>query len=135
MVNINTALPTTIATPFHPPTEALHHDNMIQPIIPKTEIIASYTRLRKEEKQAQLTDQSRTIVQDQEQEGNATAQQQSMAEQRRLNFYATRANTEGDNESQELLIIKDAKLTISVIQARYNRAVTPIAEPTIELQL
>ena len=64
MVNINAALPTSIAVPFHPPTEALQHDNLIKPVIPKTEVIASYTKLRDDEDRATFSDQARDIIQD-----------------------------------------------------------------------
>ncbi len=64
MANINAALPTAIAVPFHPPTEALQHDNLIKPVIPKTEIISSYTKLRDDEDNAQFSTQARHIIQD-----------------------------------------------------------------------
>ena len=138
MVNINTALPTVIATPFHPPTEALQHDNLIKPIIPRTEVITSYTKLREDEHRAQFSDQTRTIIQDENErssDSNEQSQQQSKAEQQRLNFFARRVMLEGDSEVKELVKSNDFKLAISVIQAKYNRAVTPIPEPTIDYQL
>lgn len=137
MANINAALPTAIAVPFHPPTEALQHDNLIRPVIPKTEIIASYTKLREDEKQAPFFDQVRSIIQDENEQSRDSEQrqQQSMAEQRRLNLFAKRTTPEGDNESKALQIIKDFKLTLSIIEERYNQAVTPIADPCIDYLL
>lgn len=136
MVNINTALPTAIATPFQPPTEALHHDNLIKPVIPKTEVIASYTKLREDEKNPRFSSQLREIIQD-ENEGadNAETEQQSTAEQRRLNFFAKRSKTVSENESKALVIVKDFKLAILIIQDKYKRAVNPIPDPSIDYAL
>ncbi len=134
MVNINAALPTTIAVPFHPPTEALQHDNLIKPVIPKTEVIASYTKLREDEDNPQFSSQARDIIQDEnEQRGRSESeQQQSAAEQRRLSFFAKRSELDSDNESKALVIVKDFKLAISVIQEKYQRAVSPIPDPSID---
>ena len=132
MVNINTALPPAIAAPFHPAAEALQRENQIKPIIPKTEVIASYAKIRADQEQAQLSGQTRTIIQDEnERHSDSPEQQLSHAQQRRLNFFATRDETEGGNEQKELVKMKDFKLTISVIQEKYNSAVTPIPEPAI----
>lgn len=138
MVNINTALPTVIAPAFHPPTEALHHDNLIKPIIPKTEVIASYAQIREDQEQETFSNQPRSIVQDENGQNSESAeqdQQQSKAEQQRLHFFAKRALVEEGNEVKELVIKKDFKLTISVIQQRYNSAVTPIPDPMVDFQL
>ena len=134
MVNINAALPTTIAVPFHPPTEALQHDNLIKPVIPKTEIIASYSKLRGDEDQAQFSHQARTIIQDENEQSEQSAeqqQQQSNAETRRLKLFSKNSDTERESEEKALEIIKDFKLALSVIQEKYNRAVTPIADPSV----
>ncbi|GLS90824.1 hypothetical protein GCM10007916_18910 [Psychromonas marina] len=132
MVNINTALPPAIAAPFHPAAEALQRENQIKPIIPKTEVIASYAKIRADQERTQLSGQSRTIIQDEnEPHKESPEQQQSHAQQRRLNFFATKSNTEGSNEEKKLVRRDDFKLTISVIQERYNSAVTPMPEPTI----
>lgn len=134
MVNINAALPTAIAVPFHPPTEALQHDNLIKPVIPKTEVIASYSKLREDDKNPRFSSQAREILQDESEQGKQSdaEQQQSTAEQRRLNFFAKRAELDSDNESKALEIVKDFKLAISVIQEKYNRAVSPIPDPTVD---
>ncbi|WP_022942756.1 hypothetical protein [Psychromonas hadalis] len=133
MVNINTALPAAIAVPFHPPTEALRHDNLIKPVIPKTEMIASYTKLREDEKRTPFSKQARDIIQDENEAKRETQerQQQSTAEQRRLNFFVKRATKEEKNKSKALVIMKDLKLAISVIQEKYKRAVSPIPDPAI----
>ncbi|MCP5079632.1 MAG: hypothetical protein GY951_16460 [Psychromonas sp.] len=134
MVNINAALPTTIAVPFHPPTEALQHDNLIKPVIPKTEVIASYTKLREDEDNPQFSSQARDIIQDEnEQRGRSESeQQQSAAEQRRLSFFAKRSELDSDIESKALVIVKEFKLAISVIQEKYQRAVSPIPDTSID---
>ena len=134
MVNINAALPTTIAVPFHPPTEALQHDNLIKPVIPKTEIIASYSKLRGDEDQAQFSHQTRTIIQDENEQSEQSAeqqQQQSNAETRRLKLFSKNSDTERECEEKALEIIKDFKLALSVIQEKYKLAVTPIADPSV----
>jgi len=132
MVNINTALPTAIATPFHPATEALHHDNLIKPVIPKTEVIASYTKLREDEKNPSFSSQSREIVQDESKQGNNPENRQLLvARSRRLNFFTKKSGDDPENESKALVIVKDFKLTISVIQGKYNSAVSPIPEPIV----
>ena len=133
MVNINTALPTSIAVPFHPPTEALQHDNLIKPVIPKTEIIASYSKLRGDEDPPQFSNQARSIIQDEseQREQSAEQQQQSRAETRRLNLLSKNQQTERECEEKTLEILKDFKLALSVIQEKYNRAVTPIADPSV----
>ena len=138
MVNINTALPTTLTAAFHPASEALHHDNLTKPIIPKTEAIAQYTQLREDEEREGFSDQTRHILQDENQQDNSAdeqEQQQSMAEQQRLRFFAKRSLTEEVNEAKELVVVKDFKLTLAVIQERYNNAVTPTPNPTVDCQL
>lgn len=134
MANINAALPPAIAVPFHPPTEALQHDNVIKPVIPKTEIIASYSKLREDQERAQISDQARAIIQDENEANGDNAeqqQQQSNAQQRRLRFFAQRSELGGDSETKQLQVVTDYQLALSIIQERYNSAVTPIPEPTI----
>lgn len=134
MANINAALPTAIAIPFHPATEALQRENLIRPVIPKTEVIASYAKLRKDEDNPQFSSQTREFIQDEneQQRKQDREQYQTTAEHRRLNFFAKRAELEGENESKALFIMKDVQLSISVIQEKYNNAVSPIADPTID---
>jgi len=137
MANINAALPTAISIPFHPPTEALQHDNLIKPVIPKTEIIASYSKLREDEQRNPFFSQARSITQDENEQSSETEQQQqqSAAEQRRLNFFRKVAEKERDNDTKALQIIKDFKLILAVIEERYRGAVTPFPEPRFYYQL
>jgi hypothetical protein len=138
MANINAALPTAIAIPFHPPTEALQHDNLIKPVIPKTEIIGSYTKLRDDQDRSQVSDQARTILQDENEthsDSEDQQQQQSNAEKRRLNFFANRREVGAEYEDKALQINNDFQLALSVIQEKYNNAVTPIPDPTINYLL
>ena len=134
MANINAALPTSIAVPFHPPTEALQQDNLIKPVIPKTEVIGAYAKLRGEEGHTPFSDQSRSIIQDESEQNNPSAeqqQQQSNAESRRLKLFSNNSDTERDSEEKVLQVMINFKLAISVIQEKYNRAVTPIPEANI----
>lgn len=134
MVNINTALPAAIAVPFHPPTEALQHDNLIKPVIPKTEVIVSYTKLREDEERTPFSKQARDIIQDENETKRKTQEQlmQFKATHRRLNFFAKRAEIEEENKSKALIIMKDVKLAILVIQEKYKRAVSPIPDYVID---
>jgi len=137
MANINAALPPIIATPFHPSVEALHHDNLVKPVIPKTEVIASYAKLREDEKGSPFSDQARSIVQDESEERPETEQQQqkSAAEQRRLTFFSRLPEQEENNGSKALEIIKDFKLALAVIEKRYNSSVTPFPDPEFDFLL
>ncbi|PKF60269.1 hypothetical protein CW745_16040 [Psychromonas sp. psych-6C06] len=140
MVNINAALPTTIATPFHPPTESLQRDNLIKPVIPKTEVIASYTKLRDQEEKAQFSEEGRSIIQDENEPTDSEAnkehqQQQFAAQNRRLKFFAKNSEEKQGSEAKALQIVQDLKLTISVIQEKYKRAVSPLPDPTIKYAL
>jgi len=143
MANINAALPTSIAIPFHPPTETLHHDNLVKPVIPKAEIIASYTKLREDGKEGAFSGQAHSIIQDDnnqnsDEEKNADQQQQqqqSTAEQRRLKLFRQLAGREEINESYALDRIMDFKLVLTVIDERYKSAVTPIPESNVDFLL
>lgn len=135
MVNINTHLPPAVALSFHPPTEGLQHDNLIKPVIPKTEIISSYTKLRGDQSLTQFSDQMRSIIQDEGgQSADESGHQESSAQQRRSQFFARRkdllASALACSDAQ-LAGIKDFKQVISVIQARYKNAVSPLPEPLI----
>lgn len=135
MVNINAYLPSAAAVPFHPPTEALQHDNLIKPIIPKTEIVSSYTKMRDDESRTQFSDQARKIIQDESRQSpDESGHQESSAQQRRDQFFARRKNrlaSTSDRGDIQLAVIKDFKQVISVIQARYKNAVRPFPEPHI----
>ncbi|MEI6896529.1 MAG: hypothetical protein V5786_03385 [Psychromonas sp.] len=136
MVNIIAAIPPAIGAPFHPPTEALQHDNLIKPIIPKTEVIASYTKLRDDDETPRFSSQMHSIVQDENEQMNENEeqqqQQQTNAEQRRLNFFSKKGRVEDYHESKELEIMQNFGLSILVIQGKYNSAVRPILDPTID---
>ena len=133
MVNINAVLPSAIATPFHPPTENLQHDNLIKPVIPKTDIISSYTKMRKDDHNNPFSDQARTIVQDESgSKEQSASQQQSAPNKRRSLFFAKRGElSEADKGSAQLAGIKDFKRVISVIQERYKNAVNPLPDPLV----
>lgn len=133
MVNINAILPPAIAAPFHPPTENLQRDNLIKPVIPKTDIISSYTKMREDEHNAQFSDQARAIVQDESSsKEQSESQQQSAPDKRRSLFFARRSElSQADKGASQLAGIKDFKLVISVIQERYRKAVSPNPEPTV----
>ena len=136
MVNINAQLPAAIATPFHPPTESLQRDNALKPIIPKTEIISSYTKMRDDEARSQFSTHMRTIIQDDSQQTSEHRSQQeppSSSEQKRARFFARRgALSEAKKGAQEIGSIEDFKVVGSVIQARYKSAVSPLPEPNID---
>ena len=133
MVNINAILPPAIAAPFHPPTENLQRDNLIKPVIPKTDIISSYTKMREDEHNAQFSDQARVIVQDESSsKEQSTSQQQPTPDKRRSLFFARRSGlSDADKGNSQLAGIKDFKRVISVIQERYRKAVSPYPEPTV----
>jgi hypothetical protein len=133
MANINAALPTAIAAPFHPATEALQQENLIRPVIPKTEVIGSYAKFREGQDNPQYSSHASTLIQDENKsQNNNNGEHQSRARQRRLNFFAKRNEQKEEYESKTLEIMSDFKLSISVIQEKYNRAVTPIADPSID---
>jgi hypothetical protein len=134
MANINAALPTAIAVPFHPATEALHHENLIRPVIPKPEVITPYAKFREGEDNPQFSAQAREFIQDENRHERSqnNEKNQVTAQQRRLSFFAKRRELERESESKALIIIKDFKLSVSVIQEKYNNAVNPISDPTID---
>lgn len=135
MVNINAHLPPTVAAAFHPPTEGLQHDNVIKPVIPKTEVIASYAKMRDDQQQAQISSQARDIIQENgSQKDEAAEQQESSSGKRRSDFFARRADqltTEPESSEKQLSEVEDFKLVVSVIQARYKSAVSPVPEPML----
>ncbi|MCW8994800.1 MAG: hypothetical protein OQK77_03190 [Psychromonas sp.] len=135
MANINAHLPSAVAAAFHPPTENLQHDNLIKPVIPKTEIIASYSKLRDEEHRSQFSAQAREIVQDKNQQtSDKPAHQNASLEQRRTHFFARRRKSftsDSDSGDEQAAAIKDFKEIISVIQTHYENAVRPLPTPTI----
>ena len=135
MANINAHLPPAVAAAFHPPTESLHRDNLIKPVIPKTALVSSYTKIRDNENRTQFSDQAHSIIQDEsKQREKESPQQESSLEKRRALFFARRRGLQffGSAKSDtQLLVVKDFKQAISVIQGRYKSAVRPLPEPTI----
>ena len=53
----------------------------------------------------------------------------------RLNSFANRAELGSDSDAKDLVLFSNFELALSVIQERYNNAVTPIPEPTLHYQL
>ena len=135
MANINAHLPPVIAAAFHPPTENLQHDNLIKPVIPKTEIISSYTKLRDDQERTQFSNQSRNIIQDESKQATTDeADQQSSSEQRRSFFFARRGShfvSKSESGEKSLAVINDVKDVLSVIDAHYKYAVNPFPDPVI----
>ena len=134
MANINAHLPSSIAASFHPPTENLQHDNLVKPAIPKTEIISSYTKLRDQES-LNFSASARNFIQD----GNKQADSKTgskASQQRRSYFFARRGRiSESENAAVSLTSIDDFKEVLTVIQARYKNAVSPLIEPVINYEI
>jgi len=133
MANINAHLPAALATPFHPPTENLQHDNALKQVIPKPEIISSYTKLRDEQGHSQYSTDSHHIIQVDDANTKSFDHEKS-AEHRRAQFFAHRIKKitrDAEPEDASLLIKGDFKKIMSVIEVRYKNAVTPIPEPSI----
>ena len=139
MANINAHLPPTIAVPFHPPTENLQYDNLIKPVIPKTEIISSYSKMRNEENRTQFSAQARQIIQDEgKQSMDEAGEQSSSSGQKRFQFFSRRGKDvvfESNNGNTQLGVLDDFKEVISVIQERYQNAVSPFPEPSVSLAI
>lgn len=135
MANINARLPSTLAAPFHPPTENLQHDNSIKPIIPKTEIISSYHKTRDEQGRNQFSTQARDIIQNENKpSADENSQHESSAQQSRTLFFARRRKelaAKPNSVEIQLAGVNDYAEVISVIQARYQKAVSPWPEPSV----
>lgn len=134
MANINAHLPAALATPFHPPTENLQHDNTLKQVIPKPEIISSYTKLRDEEDRSQYSTKSHHIIQADD-ANTESLDHEASAERRRAQFFAHRIKKITGNfeiEDASLLVKGDFKKIMSVIEVRYKNAVTPLSEPNIQ---
>ena len=138
MANINAHLPASIAAAFHPPTENLLHDNLVRPVIPKPEIISSYTKLHEDHEHAQLSSQSRHIIQEDDKHKHQDDYQESSSDKRRNQFFIRREKalvSEPEIDAEELGSKQDFERTISVIQARYNDSVHPFPNPTISFSI
>ncbi len=134
MANINAYLPSAIAIPFHPATEAMQHDNVMRPIIPKTQLISAYTKLRDEQESAHSTPSKQTIVQLEEakKEDKQLSFEQIKAEKRRVLFFSRRERlTEFDKGDKNLDKKYDFKRVRTVILACYHNAVNPYSEATV----
>lgn len=133
MANINAILPSAIATPFHPPTEALHHDNLIKPIIPKSEVIIPYSKFREDQDEEQFSRQSRSVIQiDNNEQQEQYQEAKSSVLNRRVNFFGRRSElSQHEIEEKKLEAVTDLKKSKLVIEARYHDAVNPFPEPSI----
>jgi len=138
MANINAHLPSSIAVAFHPPTENLLHDNLVRPVIPKPEIISSYTKFHEDHEHTQLSAQSRNIIQEDDKHKQQDEYQESSSDKKRSQFFMARKELltpESDGQDITLESKKDFKEVISVIQARYNDSVHPFPNPTISFAI
>lgn len=133
MVNINAQLPSAVAIPFHPAAESIHSENANKPVIPKTEIISSYQKLRDEQDRNQLSNDARQIIQDvSEQTSEQPEKQQDSPQHKRTRFFALRGKlAEVEASHQSLSGITDFSAVLSVIQLRYRSAVSPFPEPQL----
>lgn len=134
MANINAHLPSAVAVPFHPPTENLQHDNLIKPVIPKTKLVSSYTKLRGDEENSQFSAKARDILQyEAKEDSDEFADQESHSNKKRFQFFLRRGENvafEADDGNAILGDIEDFKEVVSVIQKHYKVAVSPFPEPT-----
>ena len=128
----NIALPTTIAAPFHPPTEGLQHDNIIKPVIPKTKAVSPYKKSDKEEEKRAPHNR---VYNNPDEECNSQQDQQSSAKQRRVHFFARRRENNQRKGNHAIAEMTDFQSVIAAIQHKYNRAVTPIPEPSLTLAI
>jgi hypothetical protein len=138
MANINAHLPSSIAVAFHPPTENLQHENLVRPVIPKPEIISSYTKLHEDREPTHLSSQSRNIIQEDEKYKNKDEYQGSSSERRRHDFFMARkgvVSTEKEISNTSSNVKHNVRDVISVIQARYNNAVHPFPDPSVSFAI
>lgn len=139
MVNVNVQLPPLLAAQVPQAAEALHRQNQLQPAIPKTEETHAYTKMRDQQNRQQLAKEQHQIVQ----ENSDYSKQQSQSKstnihQRRDFFFAAKlklSHREMDDLSVELAGISDYKQVISVIQTKYNNAVSPMPEPKVNYNI
>lgn len=133
MVNVNVQLPPIAAAPFPQAAQTLQRENQLQTAIPKTEETHSYSKIRSQQEREQVAHQSSQIIQ--KEYPNSKEQGQSGGfNKRRDFFFATKlklSHHEMDHLSVELQGILDFKQVISVIQEKYNSAVSPIPEPSV----
>lgn len=133
MVNINHALPPAIAASFHAPTETLQHDNLQILAIPKTEVISAYAKNNRQTERETLFEQSQDFLQEKTEQEEQHQQRRTALQ--RSHFFAQQGIVDKESDSKELVVVRDFKLAMSVIQAKYHNAVTPRPEPSIDFQL
>jgi hypothetical protein len=137
MVNVNVQLPPLVAASFPQAAEALHRQNQLQPAIPKTEETHAYTKMRSQQEREQPEMQGYDILQ--KGSGQSKHQDQSTStNQRRDFFFASKlklSHREMDDLSVELADISDFKQAITAIQAKYNNAVSPFPDPTVDYNI
>lgn len=137
MVNVNVQLPPLVAASFPQAAEALHRQNQLQTAIPKTEETHAYTKMRSQQEREQPEMQSYNILQ-KDSEQSKHQDQSTNTNQRRDFFFASKlklSHKEMDNLSVELAGITDYKQAITAIQAKYNNAVSPIPDPTVDYNI
>jgi len=133
MVNVNVQLPTVVTAPFPQAAETLQRQNQLQTAIPKAEETHSYSKMRSQQEREQVAHQSSQIIQ-KEYPSSKQQEQPGRFNQRRDFFFATKlklSHHEMDELSVELAGISDYKKVISVIQEKYNNAVSPMSESNI----
>jgi ATP-dependent 26S proteasome regulatory subunit len=136
MANFNVAIPTTAAVPFHPSSESLQRDNAIRPTIPKPEIVSKYEKFREDEYQKELSkdhlNHQNQHEKRKEQEEQKENNQQSLGQMRSLFFAKHTEIMEEESVTLPLIVVRDFKITMSVIEFCYKSRVTPIARATVE---
>jgi len=137
MVNVNVQLPPIVTANFPQAAETLHRENQLRPTIPKTEETHSYSKMRDHQDREQVAHQSHQIIQEQD----YPPQQQQQSEgfkQRRDSFFSSKlklSDSEMDKLDVTLAGISDYKKVMSVIQEKYNNAVSPLPDPTIHVDI
>lgn len=137
MVNVNVQLPPIVAAPFPQAAETLHRQNQLQTAIPKTEETHAYAKMRSQQEREQVAHQSGQILQKDDPESKQQ-RHSSGFNQRRDFFFSSKlklSHREMDKVSVQLKGISDYKQVVSVIQAKYNDAVSPIPEPTVNYDI
>ena len=137
MVNVNVQLPPIVAAPFPQAAETLHRQNQLQTAIPKTEETHAYAKMRSQQEREQVAHQSGQILQ-KDNSGSKQQRHSNGFNQRRDFFFSSKlklSHREMDKVSVQLKGISDYKQVVSVIQAKYNDAVSPIPEPTVNYDI
>lgn len=138
MVNVNVQLPPVVSAPFPQAAETLQRENQLRPTIPKTEETHAYAKMREQHGKEQIAHQSGVIVQKDASESSAQQQQSNRFNQRRDHFFATKLKFSEQQAEQldvQLEGISDYKQVLSVIQAKYNNATSPLPDPLIDYSI